>query len=102
MANETQFAHLYATTEGEEEQTTSCKEEKVNAALAQDPFLVYGPGLQNFMKLSCRLTGLFFVLAILAAIQAFIFETYSGDHSYQDDSSFLMTPRQSFGNLGFP
>ena len=74
---------------------------KSAAALAKDPFLVYGPGLQNFLKLSSRMTGLFFVLALLATIQVIIFSNYSGDHTYQNPS-LLLSPRRTFGNLGFP
>lgn len=83
------------------EQTEDKMKKKSAAALAKDPFLVFGPGLQNFMKLSSRMTGLFFVLALLAIIQAAIFTNFSDDHTYPN-SNFLLTPRQSFGNLGFP
>ena len=37
-------------------------------SLKKDPFLLYGPGLFNFLKMILRLVILFTVLSILATI----------------------------------
>ena len=72
----------------------------IKDAIARDPFLLYGPGLRNFLKLSSRLTCLFVAISIFAFFQILLF-TSASDTNFQDYSYFF-TPYFSAGNLGFP
>ena len=72
---------------------------QVTGRANENPFMYYGIGVHNFVKMNTRLVCIFFALAILAIVQMVIFRSYSGLDSF---SSINPTANWSFGSMGYP
>ena len=66
---------------------------------ASDPFLYFGIGVRNLVRINNRLTCLFLVLAILAFVQMMIFRTFGGLDNFDDTSSVT---KWTLGFIGQP
>ena len=64
-----------------------------------EPFLMYGPGLHNFLMTNDRLICVFILFAALALIQMIVFRSFDG---VQGITGFGITTDWSFGGIGFP
>lgn len=67
--------------------------------LKGNPFLVYGPGIHNFLKINNRLVCLFLLISVTAVIQMIVFRSFKGT---DDLTGYSVISRWSFGNIGFP
>ena len=68
-------------------------------SMRDDPFIVYGPSMHNFLKLNSRLVCLFLLLALLGMLQMVIFRSFGG---VSDLKGFDPVANWSFGSIGFP
>ena len=64
-----------------------------------EPFLIYGSGLHNFLMLNDRLICVFILFALLAMLQMLVFRSFDGVSSF---TGFAITTDWSFGGIGFP
>ena len=87
------YADLTSTADGERSERERREDLKGN------PFLVYGPGIHNFLKINNRLVCLFLLISIISAIQMLVFRSFMGTDGLD---GYTMTSRWSFGNIGFP
>ena len=72
---------------------------ELREGIKENPFLVFGPGMHNFLKINNRLVCLFLFLSIFALIQMVIFRSFGGTDGLTGYSSLS---RWSFGGIGFP
>lgn len=64
-----------------------------------DPYLLYGPGLHNFLKIIRRLIVTFMVLSIVGILQIIPFRAFSG---VQNQNGYGWLSNLSFASIGFP
>ena len=64
-----------------------------------EPFLIYGPGLHNFLMTNDRLVCVFILLAFLALIQMIVFRSFDG---VEGITGLAITTNWSFGDIGWP
>ena len=68
-------------------------------SLKNDPFLIYGPGLHNFLRLNNRFVKIFLVMAILSCVKMVIFRSFDG---LEKENGINKTANWTFGQIGFP
>lgn len=61
--------------------------------------MIYGPGLNNFLKINSRLIGLFIVLSLLGMLQI---ASYRGFGGVADWKKYGWQTNLSFASIGFP
>ena len=64
-----------------------------------NPFLYYGVGVNNFVKMNSRLVLIFAVLSVFACAQMIIFRSFSGLDSFK---TINPVANWSFGGMGYP
>ena len=87
------YADLTSTVDG------ARTEQERREDLKGNPFLVYGPGIHNFLKINNQLVCLFLLISIIAAVQMLVFRSFKGTDGLE---GYTMTSRWSFGNIGYP
>ena len=87
------------TQKDEDQQRILANQANAKGKRKNDPFLVYGAGVQNYFKLQENLLWLFFFLTICSCFQMMIYKSYGGMDSFGE--FVTLTASVSFGNMGF-
>ena len=75
------------------------KREPTHIDTKGNPFLYYGIGVHNFIRMNSRFTQLFLILMILSFLQMLIFRAFSGLENF---SNITSTVKWTLGSIGQP
>ena len=77
----------------------AARQRKNTLSIKNDPFLIYGSGLHNFLRINNRFVYIFLVLAALSCVKMAIFRSYAVTNEI---SGFTKTAYWTFGSIGYP